>query len=96
MREGYTEREFYHKMQNAGFTVDVLKRVYGPVWGTFAWQTLQRIPMRLLSLSKLFFVVVIPWMIVLYPFAALAMFLDVRARNKRGGGWLMVARKPLN
>jgi SAM-dependent methyltransferase len=95
VREGYTEREFKDKLERSGFVIATMKRVYGPVWGRFAWQTLQRIPMRLLSISKLFLVIVIPWMIVVYPFAAVAMALDVRSDGRRGGGWLMIARKSL-
>jgi SAM-dependent methyltransferase len=93
VREGYTEQEFREKMERAGFRIEMMKRTYGP-WGTFAWKVLQRIPMRLLTASKLFAVFVIPWMIVLYPFAALAMWIDTIRHNKQGGGWLLLAKKP--
>lgn len=93
VREGYTEREFREKITTAGFKVDKLKYTYGPVWGKIAWMILQRIPMKLLTASKLFAVIVIPWMILLYPLAAFAMWRDVRSDNRRGGGWIMVARK---
>ena len=94
VREGYTEDEFRGKITRAGFTIDKMRRTYTPVWGPLAWHILQRIPMRLLSLSKIFIVVVIPWMIVLYLPAALCMWLDVKNKGEHGGGWLMVARKP--
>ncbi len=94
VRHGYTKPEFVEKITRAGFTVEKLKYVYGPVWGRIAWLILQRIPMRMLSLSKLFVIFVIPWMLVLYLPAALCMWLDVHTTNHTGGGWLMVARKP--
>jgi len=95
VREGYTEQEFREKMERAGFEILKMKRTYGVPLGQFAWMVLQRIPMRLLTISKLFAVVVIPWMIVLYPFAALAMWIDtIKDNNKRGGGWLLLAKKP--
>lgn len=93
VRQGYTQQEFMDKITRAGFTVEKLKYTYGPVWGRLAWLILQRIPMRLLSISKVFAVIVIPWMIVLYLPAAFFMWLDVHAKNKTGGGWLMIARK---
>ncbi|MBU0507980.1 class I SAM-dependent methyltransferase [bacterium] len=93
VREGYTEREFREKITRAGLVVEKLRRTYTPLWGSLAWHILQRIPVRLLTISKLFAIVVIPWMIVLYPFAALCMWLDVKSKGTKGGGWLMVAHK---
>lgn len=94
VRQGYTRPEFMDKITRAGFTVEQLHCTYGPVWGRLAWLLLQRIPMRLLSASKLFAIIVIPWMIVFYLPAALCMWLDVHVPGAHGGGWLMVARKP--
>jgi 2-polyprenyl-3-methyl-5-hydroxy-6-metoxy-1,4-benzoquinol methylase len=94
VREGYTEQEFIDKITGAGFRIEKMKRTYGPVWGRIAWYILQRIPMRLLTISKVLAIVVVPWMIVLYPLAALCMWLDVVLKNQSGGGWLLVARKP--
>lgn len=95
VRTGYTEREFREKITRAGFIVEKLRRTYTPVWGTLSWHILQRIPVRLLTISKLFAVIVVPWMIVLYPIAALCMAIDIlNSKSARGGGWLMVARKP--
>jgi SAM-dependent methyltransferase len=94
VREGYTEREFHEKISTAGFTVEKLWRTYHPLWGKLAWLILQRVPMRLLSLSKFLAVVVVPWMLVLYLPAALFMWLDLHSAHRRGGGWLMVACKP--
>ncbi|MFZ5432601.1 MAG: class I SAM-dependent methyltransferase [Calditrichota bacterium] len=94
VRQGYTEREFRDKMARAGFTVEKMRRTYTPVWGNLAWHILQRIPMRLLSWSKLLAVIVVPWLIVLYLPAAFFMWCDLQNRGERGGGWLLVARKP--
>ncbi len=94
VREGYTEAEFREKVTAAGFRILVQKRTYGPLWGRLAWMILQRIPMKLLTISKLFALIVIPWMIVLYPVAAFAMFMDVHSDNRSGGGWLMIVQKP--
>lgn len=94
VRQGYTEKEFREKMTRAGFVVEKMKFTYGPVWGRLAWMILQRIPMLLLSTSKIFAIIVIPWMLVLYLPAALFMWLDVHLHNRNGGGWLLIARKP--
>ena len=94
VREGYTEQEFHDKMTRAGFTVESMKKTYGVFWGRIAWWILQRIPMSLLTLSKALAIIVIPRMIVLYPVAAFAMWMDRLSDNKDGGGWLLLARKP--
>jgi len=94
VREGYTEQEFREKLTRAGFVVERMNRAYGPVWGRIAWLLLQRIPMKLLTISKLFAIVVVPWMIVFYLPAALCMWLDVVLSNRAGGGWVVTAGKP--
>lgn len=93
VREGYTEREFREKIITAGFRIESLNYTYGPVWGRLAWWILQRLPMRLLTFSKLLAIIVIPWMIVMYPFAAICMWMDTVGINRSGGGWIMVAKK---
>lgn len=93
VREGYTRQEFIDKATRAGFEIDRLDATYGPVWGVIAWQLLQRLPMQLLNVSKLFFVVVVPWIAVVYPLAAFAMWMDLRTDNRKGGGWIFVGKK---
>ncbi|HEY3294093.1 MAG TPA: class I SAM-dependent methyltransferase [bacterium] len=93
VREGYTKREFIEKLSTAGFQIEKMGRTYGPVWGRFAWTVLQRIPMRLLSTSKWFILIVAPWLLVFYLPAALSMFIDVTWPSPHGGGWLVVAKK---
>jgi SAM-dependent methyltransferase len=94
VREGYTEQEFRDKMTRAGFVVESMKKIYSVFWGRISWWILQRIPMYLLTLSKALAIIVIPWVIALYPIAALAMWIDTLGENKDGGGWLLLARKP--
>jgi SAM-dependent methyltransferase len=94
VRKGYEETEFIEKITRAGFEIEKLRRDYGAPWGWLSWMMLQRIPMRLLNISKVFFVVVIPWMLIFYLPSALFMWLDVHASGANGWGWLMVARKP--
>jgi SAM-dependent methyltransferase len=94
VREGYTETEIRDKITGAGFRLERLRKTYGPVWGRAAWTLLQRVPMLLISRSKLLIVLVIPWLIVMYLPAAFCMVMDVLSRGKKGGGWLMTARKP--
>jgi SAM-dependent methyltransferase len=94
VRAGYTEDEFVEKITRAGFRIERLRKTYGAPWGWLSWMLLLRIPMRLLTISKLFFVLVIPWVLVVYLPSALFMWLDVHASGNDGWGWLMVARKP--
>jgi len=92
VREGYSESEFRQKLKKAGFHVLSMKRTYGP-WGGIAWRLLQRIPMRLQNISKLFLPLLIPYFILAYLPAAFCMMMDVWCDNRRGGGWLVLAQK---
>ncbi len=94
VREGYTKQEFIDKATRAGFQIERLDYTYGPFWGPLAWKILQRIPMQMLSISKIFFIVVVPWIAILYPLAAFAMWMDMNTNNKKGGGWIFVGKKP--
>lgn len=93
VREGYTKQEFMDKAARAGFQVERLDYTYGPFWGPLAWRLLQRIPMSWLSISKISFVIVVPWIIIVYPVAAFAMWMDMVRSNPRGGGWIFVGKK---
>jgi len=94
VREGYTKQEFMDKAARAGFQIERLDYTYGSPWGALAWKLLQRFPMSLLSVSKFFFVIVVPWIIIIYPLAAFAMWMDMQTNNPKGGGWIFVGRKP--
>ncbi|MFH1011569.1 MAG: methyltransferase domain-containing protein [bacterium] len=91
VREGYTEREFRDRLARAGFRVLSMKQTYGP-WGAVAWRLLQRIPMRLVQMSKLFLPLLVPYYILVYLPAVFFMIMDMRYTN-RGGGWLVLAQK---
>jgi 2-polyprenyl-3-methyl-5-hydroxy-6-metoxy-1,4-benzoquinol methylase len=92
VREGYSESEFRQKLEKAGFRILSMKRTYGP-WGGIAWRLLQRIPMRIQNMSKLFLPLLVPYYIIAYLPAAFCMMMDVRCENQRGGGWLVLAQK---
>ncbi|MCB9357635.1 MAG: class I SAM-dependent methyltransferase [Calditrichaeota bacterium] len=94
VREGYTREEFQDKAKRAGFIVDRLAITYGDFWGFTAWRILQRIPIEMANKSKLFFIFVVPWILVMYPIAAFMMWMDMRTDNKTGGGWIFVGKKP--
>lgn len=94
VREGYTRQEFIDKATRAGFVIERLDATYGPMWGQVAWKLLQRIPIQLLNISKLFFILVVPWIIVCYPIAAFTMWMDMHTEKSRAGGWIFVGRKP--
>jgi SAM-dependent methyltransferase len=93
VREGYTREEFEDKAKRAGFVVERLDITYGDFWGYTAWKILQRVPIELTNKSKLFFILVVPWILIMYPIAAFMMWMDTRTHNKTGGGWIFVGRK---
>jgi len=92
VREGYAESELRRKLEGVGFRILWMKRTYGP-WGNIAWHLLQRFPMRLLDISKIFAVLILPYYLLVYLPAAFCMAMDVRVHNTHGGGWLVLVQK---
>ena len=92
VREGYSGEEITNKLHNAGFSNIEYKLTYG-TFGQTAWRLLQKIPITLAGISKLFYLVLPFYFLFAYPLAEILMFLDTITDNKEGGGILVTARK---
>ena len=92
VREGYSAGEITDKLKSVGFNDVSYVITYGK-YGQTAWRFLQKIPIFLAAKSKLFYILMPFYLIVVYPISEILMFLDTKTRNTMGGGILVTARK---
>lgn len=92
VRDGYLTGELLNKLKKAGFDRLEYILTYGK-FGSAAWKILQKYPIMTLQKSRLLFLLLPLYMIVIYPFAELLMRLDMARSNKEGDGILVKAWK---
>ncbi len=91
-RNGYGAEEIREKLESAGFKVEKVRYTYG-VWGTAAWRLGIKYPLLLLNITKLFFIVIPFYYLILAPVILPLMWLDFIKSNKTGTGLNVLARK---
>ncbi len=91
VRPGYNKAELELKLADAGFSVEKSIYSYGK-WGSMAWRLMMKYPLQLFA--KKLLPLLLPYYIIVYPFAELLMQLDLHSHNSCGTGILVVARKP--
>ncbi|MFP4288173.1 MAG: class I SAM-dependent methyltransferase [Bacteroidales bacterium] len=92
VRDGYGKDEITQKLVKAGFNKVKVHYTYG-FWGHISWLLSMKYPILLLGYSKLFFIILPFYYLVVYPFCLLFNFLDVHRQNKTGTGLLVIAQK---
>jgi len=90
IRPGYDKDEIISKLENAGFRIVSFDFSYGKL-GHLAWLLTMKYPMSLLGISKLFFLLLPFYYLIIYPISALFMWLDLKMKNKVGTGVIVVA-----
>ena len=90
IRPGYDKDEIISKLENAGFRIVSFDFSYGKI-GHLAWLLTMKYPMSLLGISKLFFLLLPFYYLIIYPISALFMWLDLKMKNKVGTGVIVVA-----
>ncbi len=90
VRPGYDKSEIISKLENAGFKIVSFDFSYGKL-GHYAWLLTMKYPMSLLGISKIFFLLLPFYYLFFYPVSALFMWLDVKFKNKKGTGVVVVA-----
>ncbi len=90
VRDGYNIEELQDKLRDAGLTPVEAKYTYGK-YGSTGWRFLIKYPMQMLSMSKLFLLVLPIYYLPVFPIGMILNALDVRTRNKTGTGVLVVA-----
>lgn len=93
-RSGYSVEEIASKLRDAGLVPESVRFTYGP-WGMRAWRTGIKIPMVLLNRSRLWFLFLPFYYLLVLPITIAMMALDYCSKLKSGAGLLVLARKPL-
>lgn len=92
VRDGYAREEIKEKLNQAGFEEVYIKYTYG--WpGNISWRLSMKYPILLLGISKVFFILLPFYYLLVFPFCLLLNFWDVRANHKSGTGLLVKAIK---
>ena len=62
-------------------------------YGSAAWKLSMKYPIQLLGISRIFYLLLPFYYLVLFPFCALLNYLDVNRNNESGTGLLVTAIK---
>lgn len=92
VRDGYNIQEIQDKILSAGFSRVEARYQYGSP-GKISWRLSMKYPILMLGVSKLFFIILLPYYIVTYPFAYLLNWMDVSTNHKTGTGLIVKAWK---
>jgi 2-polyprenyl-3-methyl-5-hydroxy-6-metoxy-1,4-benzoquinol methylase len=90
VRNGYNIREIEEKLKSAGFTSVISKYSYGKP-GKISWKLSMKYPIIMLNLSKLFYLILPFYFILIFPFALLLNVLDVNMTHTSGTGLIVKA-----
>jgi 2-polyprenyl-3-methyl-5-hydroxy-6-metoxy-1,4-benzoquinol methylase len=92
VRDGYNAEELAAKLKKAGFSKVKTSYSYGK-YGSVAWKLSMKYPIRILGISKLFYLILPLYYLIVFPFCALLNWVDVNRTNKCGTGLLVIAIK---
>ncbi|MEL7585817.1 MAG: class I SAM-dependent methyltransferase [Prolixibacteraceae bacterium] len=92
VRDGYNIGDIEAKLKSAGFSKVEARYSYGTP-GAISWRLTMKYPILLLGVSKLFFVLLPFYYLLVYPLAALLNYMDVKGRHVSGTGLIVKAYK---
>jgi len=92
VREGYNAFDIKEKLKYAGFTRIDIKYSYG-VTGSLAWKLSMKYPIIMLNTSKVFFVFLPFYYLLVMPVCLILNYLDVTRFNPEGTGLVIKAWK---
>lgn len=92
VRDGYNIEDISTKLRNAGFSEVHPRYSYGKP-GSLAWKISMKIPVILLNTSKLFFVLLPFYYLLVFPPSLLLNIADLFIRHKSGTGLIVKAVK---
>jgi SAM-dependent methyltransferase len=92
VRDGYNIKEIENKLLEAGFSKVEARYSYGNP-GKIAWRLSMKYPILMLGVSKLFFVILPFYFLVVYPFAFILNYLDTTSNHPTGTGLIVKAWK---
>ena len=92
VRDGYNINEISEKILNAGFSKVEPYYSYGTP-GNISWKLSMYFPMKMLNVSKFFFLVLPFYYLITFPFSFLLNYIDVQSNHKSGTGLIVKAWK---
>ncbi len=92
VRDGYNLGDICRKLKSVGFSKVEARYSYGTP-GKISWRLSMKIPILMLGASKIFFIVLPFYYLVVFPFALILNFLDLGFRHKSGTGLIVKAWK---
>ncbi|MDG5799258.1 class I SAM-dependent methyltransferase [Marinilabiliaceae bacterium ANBcel2] len=92
VRDGYNIDDIRDKLKQAGFLKVYARYTYGKP-GKLSWKMTMKIPVIMLNKSKLFFIFLPFYYLIVFPIAALLNYFDVIIAHKEGTGLLIKAIK---
>jgi SAM-dependent methyltransferase len=92
VRDGYNMDEIREKLMNSGFKKSEAKYSYG-VPGKISWKISMKYPITMLNTSRLFFLLLPFYYLIVFPLMLILNFLDVRMHHKTGTGLIVKAWK---
>jgi SAM-dependent methyltransferase len=92
VRDGYNIDDIKNKLREAGFNEIYARYQYGKA-GSLSWKMSMKIPIKILGISKVFFILMPFYYLVVFPLAALLNFIDLHSEHKSGTGLIVTAFK---
>ena len=92
VRDGYNIKEIEEKLKSVGFSKVEARYSYGTP-GKISWRFSMKYPIQLLGVSKLFFILVPFYYLLIFPFAAILNCADVKGKHSSGSGLIVKAYK---
>jgi SAM-dependent methyltransferase len=92
VRDGYAISDITAKLREAGFEKINARYTYGKP-GKISWRLSMKNPILLLGKSKLFFIILPLYYLIVYPFCFVLNYMDVKGKHNEGTGLLVKAEK---
>jgi SAM-dependent methyltransferase len=92
VRDGYNISEIETKLKTAGFSKVEARYSYGTP-GKISWKLSMKYPILVLGASKLFFLLIPFYYLIVFPFAIVLNFLDLAFKHDTGTGLIVKAWK---
>lgn len=92
VRDGYNIVDIENKLKSAGFSKVDARYSYGSP-GKISWRLSMKWPIKMLGVSKLFFIILPFYYIIAYPVSYILNWMDVNGRHKTGTGLIVKAWK---
>lgn len=92
VRDGYGIEDIQEKLKKAGFSKSEAHYNYGTP-GKISWKLSMKYPILMLNVSKLFFIILPFYYLVIFPFALILNYFDLIGKHKTGTGLIVKAWK---